>query len=131
MKISILIPVNDFDIVALIHNMKDGMAKVPEFCEILIGDDGSSEEYRKKYQALAGDNVRIISSEKNIGRASIRNRLILESIGDYLLFIDADTMIRGTAESFLLKWLDYVRSGRVISGECFIRILLRVILINF
>jgi glycosyltransferase involved in cell wall biosynthesis len=116
MKISILIPVKDFDIIALVHNMKDGMAKVPEFCEILIGDDGSSEEYGKKYHSLAGDNVRIIASEKNIGRASIRNRLIIESIGDYLLFIDADAMIHGTAESFLLKWLDYLRSGRVIFG---------------
>ena len=46
MKISILIPVNDFDIVALVHSMREGMARVQEFCEILIGDDGSSEEYK-------------------------------------------------------------------------------------
>lgn len=116
MKISILIPVNDFDIVALVHSMKDGIAKVQEFCEILIGDDGSSEEYKKKYNSLAGDKVRIISSEKNIGRASIRNRLILEARGDFLLFIDADAMIIGTAENYLLKWLDYLSSGRVIYG---------------
>lgn len=116
MKISILIPVNDFDIVALVHNMRDGIERVQEFGEILIGDDGSSEEYRKKYQSLAGDKVKIITSEKNIGRASIRNRMILEARGDYLLFIDADTMLRGTAESFLLKWLEHIDSGRVICG---------------
>jgi glycosyltransferase involved in cell wall biosynthesis len=116
MKISILIPVNDFDIVALIHCMKEGIAQVPEFCEILIGDDGSSEEFKKKYQSLAGDNVRIITSEKNIGRATIRNRLIVEARGDFLLFIDADAMIRGTAETYLHKWLEYLNHGRVISG---------------
>jgi len=116
MKISILIPVNDFDIVALIHSIKDGMTKVPEFCEILIGDDGSSEEYGKKYQSVAGDNTRIISSEKNIGRASIRNRLILEAKGEFLLFMDADAMFRGTAETYLLKWLDYLNTSRVICG---------------
>lgn len=116
MKISILIPVNDFDIVALVHCMRDGMEQVPEFHEIIIGDDGSSEEYKKKYQALAGDHVRIVSSEKNIGRASIRNRLILEASGDYLLFMDADTMIRGTAENYLHKWLEYLDYARVISG---------------
>jgi hypothetical protein len=44
MTISILIPVFDFDIVALVHCMKDGIEQVPEFCEIIIGDDGSSEE---------------------------------------------------------------------------------------
>lgn len=116
MKISILIPVNDFDIVALVHSMRDGMTQVPEFHEIIIGDDGSSEEFKKKYQSLAGDKVRIVSSEKNIGRASIRNRLIMEASGDYLLFMDADTMIMGTAETYLHKWLEYLDYGRVISG---------------
>jgi glycosyltransferase involved in cell wall biosynthesis len=116
MKISILIPVNDFDIVALVHCMRDGMEQVHEFCEIIIGDDGSSEEYKKKYQSLADDKVRIVSSEKNIGRASIRNRLIMEARGDFLLFIDADTMIRGTAEKYLHKWLEYLNYARVISG---------------
>lgn len=116
MKISILIPVNDYDIVALVHWMKDGMEKVPEFSEIIIGDDGSSEDFRKKYQALAGNVVRIVSSEKNIGRASIRNRLINEASGDYLLFIDADTMIRGTAVDYLRKWLENIHLARVISG---------------
>ncbi len=116
MKISILIPVNDFDIVALVHSMRDGMEQVPEFHEIIIGDDGSSEEYKKKYQSLAADKVRIITSEKNIGRASIRNRLIMEASGDYLLFMDADTMIRGTAEAYLLKWLGHLDYARVIYG---------------
>jgi fatty acid/phospholipid biosynthesis enzyme len=67
MKISILIPVNDFDIVELVHCMREGMSEIQEFCEILIGDDGSSEDYRKNYQSVAGKNVRIISAEKNIG----------------------------------------------------------------
>jgi len=116
MKISILIPVNDFDIVALVHSMREGMARVQEFCEILIGDDGSSEEYKKKYQSAAAENVSVISSEKNIGRAAIRNRMITEAKGDFLLFIDADTMTRGTAETFLNKWLEYIGSEKVICG---------------
>ncbi|HQB87281.1 MAG TPA: glycosyltransferase family A protein, partial [Bacteroidales bacterium] len=116
MKISILIPVNDYDIVALVHWMRDGMENVPEFTEIIIGDDGSSEDFRKKYQSLTDDVVKLVSSEKNIGRASIRNRLIDEASGDYLLFIDADTMIRGTALNYLQKWLENIHRARVISG---------------
>jgi glycosyltransferase involved in cell wall biosynthesis len=116
MKISILIPVNNFDVVALVRSMSNGMEKVKEFSEIIIGDDGSSEDYRKQYLSLADDKVKVIVSEKNIGRAAIRNRLILEAGGDYLLFIDADAMLPGTAEAFLQKWLDYVRSARVICG---------------
>ena len=116
MKISILIPVNDFDIVALVHSMKDGIEQVPEFCEIIIGDDGSSEEFKKKYLSLAGGKVKLVSSDKNIGRASIRNRLISDAAGDFLLFIDADAMVMGTAENYLHKWLEYLDHARVISG---------------
>lgn len=116
MKISILIPVNNYDIVALVHSMKNGMEKVPEFCEILIGDDGSTETYREKYLSLAKDNVRVIVSEKNIGRAAIRNKLVNEAKGDYLLFIDADAMMPATADVYMKKYLDYVKFSRVISG---------------
>jgi glycosyltransferase involved in cell wall biosynthesis len=116
MKISLLIPVLDYDIIALVHSMKDALGKVPEFYEILIGDDGSSPEYLEKYHTLETENVRVISSEKNIGRAAIRNRLALEAKGDYILFIDADVMMPGTAEAYILKWLPYAKTQRVICG---------------
>ena len=116
MKISLLIPVCDYDIVALVHSMKSAMGKVPEFCEILIGDDGSKMEYREKYLSLEGPGVRLVISEKNIGRAAIRNRLALEATGDYLIFIDADTMLTGTAEVYMLAWLPFLKSARVICG---------------
>jgi len=92
------------------------MGKVPEFYEIVIGDDGSSAEYREKYRSLEADNVKVISSEKNIGRAAIRNRLALEAKGDFLIFIDADVMLPGTAEAYILKWLPFLNVARVICG---------------
>ena len=116
MKISLLIPVFNYDIIALVHSMKDAMGKVPEFFEILIGDDGSSAEYRKKYSSLEAENVKVISSKKNIGRAAIRNRLALEAKGDFLIFIDADVMLPGTAEAYMLKWLPFLNNSRVICG---------------
>lgn len=116
MTISLLIPVLDYDIVALVHSMKDAMGKVPEFCEILIGDDGSSPDYSEKYRSLETTNVRVICPGKNIGRAAIRNRLALEAKGDFLLFIDADVMMPGTAEAYILKWLPHMSSSRVICG---------------
>jgi glycosyltransferase involved in cell wall biosynthesis len=116
MKISLLIPVCNYDIVALVHSMKSAMGKVPEFCEILIGDDGSTVEYREKYLSLECPGVRLVISEKNIGRAAIRNRLALEATGDFLIFIDADTMLTGTAEVYMLAWLKVIKSARVICG---------------
>lgn len=116
MKISLLIPVFDYDIVALVHSMKSALGKVPEFCEILIGDDGSSPGYKKKYSLLEGEGIRVISSEKNIGRAAIRNRLALEASGDFLLFIDADTMIPGTADAYISKYVPAMSSESVVCG---------------
>lgn len=116
MNISLLIPVYNFDIVALVHSMKGAMEKVPQFCEILIGDDGSTAEFRKLYKSLESDKVRIIHAEKNIGRAAIRNRLALEAKGDFLLFIDADTMLPGTAEAYINKWLPMMKICRVSCG---------------
>ncbi|HEY5470293.1 MAG TPA: glycosyltransferase family A protein [Bacteroidales bacterium] len=116
MKISLLIPVYDYDIVALVHIMKGAIGKVPEFSEILIGDDGSSAEFREKYRSLEGAGVRLLISEKNIGRAAIRNRLALEAVGDYLIFIDADTMLTGTAEEYIRSWLPMLDISKVICG---------------
>jgi glycosyltransferase involved in cell wall biosynthesis len=116
MTISLLIPVFDYDIVALVHSMKNAFGKVPEFIEILIGDDGSSPEYKEKYRFLEGDGVRVISSDKNIGRSAIRNKLALEAAGDYLLFIDADTMIPGTAEAYISKYVPLMASAKVVCG---------------
>jgi glycosyltransferase involved in cell wall biosynthesis len=116
MKISLLIPVLDYDIVALVHSMKNAMGKVPEFYEILIGDDGSTPEYHEKYKSLETDNVRVVTSDKNIGRAAIRNKLALEAQGDFLLFIDADVMLPGTAEAYILKWLPFISRSQVICG---------------
>jgi len=116
MTVSILIPVNDYDIVNLISSMISGMEKVPEFCEIIIGNDGSSEDYRKKYMSLTGDRVKLVTSEKNIGRAAIRNRMIHEAKGDFFLFIDADVMIPGTAEAYLARWLKHLDNAKVVCG---------------
>ena len=116
MKISLLIPVCNYDIVALVHSMKGAMEKVPELCEILIGDDASSPEFKNKFISLEGSGVRVISSDKNIGRAATRNKLAMEATGDYLLFIDADMMLSGTAESYLMKYIDAMGSEQVISG---------------
>lgn len=116
MTISLLIPVRDYDIVAIVHSMKSCMEKIPGFIEILIGDDGSTPENRARYLTLEGEGVKVIVSEKNIGRAAIRNKLALEAKGDYLLFIDADTMVPGTAEAYMINWIEILPSARVISG---------------
>jgi GT2 family glycosyltransferase len=92
------------------------MVRLPELTEIIIGDDGSTPENRARYRQLEGDGVKLLVSENNIGRAAIRNRLALEAKGDYLLFIDADTMVPRTAEDYLKKWINVLGYAPVICG---------------
>src|SRR5450759_454427 len=61
-------------------------------------------------------DLKLISSKKNIGMAAIRNKLALEAKGDFLLFMDADVMLPGTAEAYILKWLPYMNNSLVICG---------------
>jgi glycosyltransferase involved in cell wall biosynthesis len=96
--------------------MKSCLGATPGFKEILIGDDGSTPENRKRYISLEEEGIRVIVSEKNIGRAAIRNRLALEAKGEWLLFIDADAMIPATADSYVSKWLPATGLAKVISG---------------
>jgi glycosyltransferase involved in cell wall biosynthesis len=116
MKISLLIPVFNYDIFALVHGMKSAFGKVREFHEIIIGDDGSSPDFKNKYKCLEDENVKVIYCEKNIGRAAIRNKLALEATGDSLIFIDADAVLPGTAEAYLSKWVPYLSSECVVCG---------------
>jgi glycosyltransferase involved in cell wall biosynthesis len=116
MKISLLIPVFNYDITALVYGLKSAFGKVIEFHEILIGDDGSSPDYKEKYRQLADENVKVVFSERNIGRSAIRNKLALEAQGDWLLFIDADAMLPGTAESYLSKYIPFMEEWDVICG---------------
>lgn len=114
--ISILIPVYNYDIAVLVHSLKEAMEKMPEYSELIIGSDGSSPEYLARYELLLNGRVSIISSVKNIGRAAIRNKLASQSKGDYLLFIDADAMIPGTADKYLRGWLPFLKSAKVMCG---------------
>lgn len=116
MTISLLIPVCDYDVVALVHSMRSSMKSIPEFTEIIIGNDGSTDEYSEKYRSLEGKGVRVVHSDQNIGRAAIRNKLALKAKGDFLLFIDADAMIPGTAEAYIRNWLPAMEKARVICG---------------
>lgn len=116
MTISLLIPVHDYDIITFVRSMRTAIDSVPELMEIVIGDDGSSTEYYNKFKQLEDEYIKVIRSEKNIGRAAIRNKLIDKSKGDYLLFIDQDAMFPSTAEAYIRNWVNLIGESKVIYG---------------
>lgn len=114
-KLSILIPIYNFNITEFIHELhKQSEASGIDF-EILGYDDASGEKFRAENRKIASlANVRYVELKKNIGRSRIRNLLAKEAIYQYLLFFDCDSKI--TSGDFLKNYLDNMSPGKVIFG---------------
>jgi len=91
--LSICIPIYNYDVRPLVQalHLQAGKADYP--FEILLMDDASDEEFRKKNQTINLKSVRYIQLNENIGRSKIRNHLTSAAKYPYLLFMDCDSAI--------------------------------------
>ncbi len=112
--LSILIPVYNWDIRELLtrlsaqaESLRDG-----ERVEIIVIDDASSSKFSNK--ETAGEKAWISYREltKNIGRAAIRNELLQEASGRYVLFLDADML--PDSDDFVQRYVSEARQGKKI-----------------
>ena len=94
------------------------------FCyEIIVADDCSTDAACIYANRVIGDmlHCRYLRMEQNVGRAQIRNVLISESCGDYVLLIDSDLFL--CDDNYLYKYAtstaDVVYGGTRIGGEGF------------
>lgn len=91
--------------------------------EIIVADDGSTDAACIDANRVIGDmlHCRYLRMEQNVGRAQIRNVLITESRGDYVLLIDSDLFL--CDDNYLYKYAtstaDVVYGGTRIGGEGF------------
>lgn len=89
--------------------------------EIIVADDGSTDAACIDANRVIGDmlHCRYLRMEQNVGRAQIRNVLISESCGDYVLLIDSDLFL--CDDNYLYKYAtstaDVVYGGTRIGGE--------------
>jgi len=111
-SLSVIIPAyNEADYI------EETLTKVKEFLannfissEIIVVDDGSSDNTAEKVSALASENkaIRLIKNEKNKGKgASVREGMLAAKL-DYVLFSDADL---STPIDEVLKFFDYFEYG--------------------
>lgn len=100
-KVSIIIPV---------YNMAKYIAKTLQSCvdqsfrniEIIVIDDGSTDESKKEIAPFLEDNRVRLFSQVNSGVSAARNRGIEMATGDYLTFLDGDdTLALNTIEEFV------------------------------
>ena len=91
--------------------------------EIIVADDCSTDAACIDANRVIGDmlHCRYLRMKQNVGRAQIRNVLISESSGDYVLLIDSDLFL--CDDNYLYKYAtstaDVVYGGTRIGGEGF------------
>lgn len=113
--LSINIPVYNVEVTELVWQLKQQTEALAVDVEIIVYDDGSSENFKLENRKLADiPQVFYHEMEKNLGRTAIRNLMGLESQKPYLLFIDADSKL--ISEDYLKKYIELAKPGAVLCG---------------
>ena len=127
--LSILLPSYNNVCVSLVQVLQrqadalSGKLDKPFRYEIIVADDGSTDAACIDANRVIGDmlHCRYLRMEQNVGRAQIRNVLITESRGDYVLLIDSDLFL--CDDNYLYKYAtstaEVVYGGTRIGGEGF------------
>lgn len=125
--LSILLPSYNNVCVSLVQVLQrqadalSGKLDKPFRYEIIVADDCSTDAACIDANRVIGDmlHCRYLRMEQNVGRAQIRNVLISESRGDYVLLIDSDLFL--CDDNYLYKYAtstaDVVYGGTRIGGE--------------
>lgn len=125
--LSILLPSYNNVCVSLVQALQRqadalrGKLDKPFRYEIIVADDGSTDAACIDANRVIGDmlHCRYLRMEHNVGRAQIRNVLISESCGDYVLLIDSDLFL--CDDNYLYKYAtstaDVVYGGTCIGCE--------------
>lgn len=93
--LSIIIPAYNEEalIVNTLDSLRAYMAARPEPYEIVVVDDGSQDKtvtLIQKWQKNSGTALQLLINPKNMGKGFSIRRGVMESCGQYVIFIDAD-----------------------------------------
>lgn len=93
MKLSVCIPVYNFDVRELVYDLNEEINKKEIDAEIILIDDASDSQFKRINSEVQSIVQNFIFLEKNIGRSKIRNLFLQYTEGDYLFFLDCDGRI--------------------------------------
>ena len=110
MKLSVCIPVYNFDVQELVNSLKKEIIKAQLNAEIILIDDASTKDFVSVNEPLIKIANQFIFLEKNIGRSAIRNLFLKYASGDFLLFLDCDAKI--ISENFLQNYLQFIEKNK-------------------
>jgi len=115
MSLSILIPIYNFDVNSLVHDLHVQCESLKIDYEIVLVDDFSRENYHTKNEKLNKlSSVFYERLDKNIGRSKIRNYLIDKAKFENCLLLDCDVAI--VSKNFVKNYLEAIDGDCVVVG---------------
>lgn len=115
--VSILIPAyNSQEWIA--DTLRSALAQTWEPKEIIVVDDGSTDQTLAIARKFESDNVRVVT-QKNQGAASARNTALSLSHGDYIQWLDADDYLAPDKIALQMAVLSEIGNKRVLVSSEF------------
>lgn len=114
--LSILIPTHDYNAYPLVQSLHQQAECLPIPYEIILAEDGSHDTVSMIANLKVSElsHCRYIRRKENVGRSVIRNFLMNEAQGDWLLFMDADGKV--VRDDFLQKYITAAQQHAVVCG---------------
>ncbi|MET4073526.1 glycosyltransferase involved in cell wall biosynthesis [Hymenobacter sp. UYCo722] len=113
--LSMLIPVYQREVGELVRGLLAQASDWPSTVEILLLDDGSAEEFRRKNRPLGAlSSVQYRELAQNVGRAAIRNQLAAAAQHEWLLLLDNDSLLPDN--QFLARYAAACAGAAVLIG---------------
>ena len=113
--LSICVPVHNFDVRQLAGQLSEQGKKAGISVEILVFDDNSETGIKKINREISyTPSVKYKELPENIGRAAIRNRLAMAAKYQYLLYLDADSLVPD--DNFIKRYLNNIYNAKIICG---------------
>jgi len=113
--LSICIPTYNFLVYTLVRNLSQQAVKEHVGIEIIVIDDGSSDEFKKANQTIHNlPLVKYIELSNNVGRSKIRNLFLQYAQFGHMLFIDCDAKV--IRENFIHHYIENIGKAEIIVG---------------
>lgn len=112
--VTIIVPVYNCES-TIIKCIKSLLNQTYNSIEILVVNDGSTDETLKKIQQFDDKRIKVINQE-NLGVSEARNNGIFASKGDYITFVDADDYVSEKFIESAIKYCNEKKLDLVIGG---------------
>jgi glycosyltransferase involved in cell wall biosynthesis len=121
--VSILIPAHNAE-EWMADTLRSAIAQTWEQKEIIVVDDGSTDQTLAIARQFESDGVRVVTQE-NQGAAAARNRAFSLSRGEYIQWLDADDLLGSDKIARQMKALDHCQSRRTLLSSAWGRFMYR------